>query len=731
MPVKKKSGFQITSVTTAQVAASSITEDTESLEDPDESRTEDISSEIFDVSSRATDYEHAEVCDRSSSDETLNNVGEADTPGALSPNIPHDRESFGGRLPSMGAGGGGGTVAPLPASGPATASGPTPTASASMSGASAGGTAMQPAVTCTSRFRVIKLDHGSGEPFRRGRWICTEFYDRDSDSTMLARSADNIRPNASSSSIALEQSCADRDSGLGATVSSVQSMHVADSQADTSISVTVAQLAQTDVLHQSQSFVKGQQPPSGLPVTQAASGTQIYTPAVGAQQHLSQNSLGQLSALQTGINGMAIQSVSASSSQTNVAANVHASQAKQFQFSHVPHLLPSQSTVPNSHAEYVQHLPAMQGLGTIQQSSPGTVIQNTAAMSLPAGHVTSQGPSPAMQSPGSGSQVATVLPQNSDLDSQSGQGKQNTRQGPTKGLILQQPSLGSSGVQQHLTQQHQALGLQPGMISQVPGLPTVAAGIQNVPSTGVSSVPGVTPNVCAASVTMPSVPATMVQSQQSTQTPMAGSTGLIQPGLPPVMQGSINLSSIMSQTNLFQTQQGTGHLEERRNSEQLVLQTSQSGESKSFMKPLIPEILGNPLNLQVASPMNSLTNSVFSIPIPIDGDEDSASGANVVAIDNKIEQAMDLVKSHLMYAVREEVEVLKEQIKELIEKNCILERENSLLKSLANNDQLSQLQTQVTSLSSTSQPQQPTAGAQPQQSTQQTQPPPQPNVPSA
>ena len=54
MPAKKKSCFQITSVTTAQVATS-ITEDTESLDDPDESRTEDVSSEIFDVS-RATDY---------------------------------------------------------------------------------------------------------------------------------------------------------------------------------------------------------------------------------------------------------------------------------------------------------------------------------------------------------------------------------------------------------------------------------------------------------------------------------------------------------------------------------------------------------------------------------------------------------------------------------------------------------------------------------------------------
>ncbi|XP_070538999.1 TSC22 domain family protein 1-like [Ptychodera flava] len=60
--------------------------------------------------------------------------------------------------------------------------------------------------------------------------------------------------------------------------------------------------------------------------------------------------------------------------------------------------------------------------------------------------------------------------------------------------------------------------------------------------------------------------------------------------------------------------------------------------------------------------------------------EDSASGASVGAIDNKIEQAMDLVKSHLMYAVREEVEVLKEQIKELLERNSQLEKENNTLR---------------------------------------------------
>ncbi|KAL3999620.1 cytoglobin [Sarotherodon galilaeus] len=78
-----------------------------------------------------------------------------------------------------------------------------------------------------------------------------------------------------------------------------------------------------------------------------------------------------------------------------------------------------------------------------------------------------------------------------------------------------------------------------------------------------------------------------------------------------------------------------------------------------------------------------------------EGEEDSSSGASVVAIDNKIEQAMDLVKSHLMYAVREEVEVLKEQIKELIERNTQLEQENNLLKTLASPEQMAQFQAQV------------------------------------
>jgi len=71
----------------------------------------------------------------------------------------------------------------------------------------------------------------------------------------------------------------------------------------------------------------------------------------------------------------------------------------------------------------------------------------------------------------------------------------------------------------------------------------------------------------------------------------------------------------------------------------------------------------------------------------------NASGTSAVAIDNKIEQAMDLVKSHLMFAVREEVEVLKEKIAELMDRINQLEVENSILKANASQETLSQLTT--------------------------------------
>lgn len=59
------------------------------------------------------------------------------------------------------------------------------------------------------------------------------------------------------------------------------------------------------------------------------------------------------------------------------------------------------------------------------------------------------------------------------------------------------------------------------------------------------------------------------------------------------------------------------------------------------------------------------------------------AGANVVAIDNKIEQAMDLVKTHLTFAVREEVETLRTTISELEAKVSLLEQQNQMLRKYA------------------------------------------------
>jgi len=51
----------------------------------------------------------------------------------------------------------------------------------------------------------------------------------------------------------------------------------------------------------------------------------------------------------------------------------------------------------------------------------------------------------------------------------------------------------------------------------------------------------------------------------------------------------------------------------------------------------------------------------------------------------------DLVKSHLLLAVREEVDVLKASISQLVDKISVLERENRVLKTNASPEVLAQL----------------------------------------
>lgn len=93
----------------------------------------------------------------------------------------------------------------------------------------------------------------------------------------------------------------------------------------------------------------------------------------------------------------------------------------------------------------------------------------------------------------------------------------------------------------------------------------------------------------------------------------------------------------------------------------------------------LPNLEGNNENVQ-AAPEGQAEATVFTETAE-NTDDPAKTNPVVNAIDNKIEQAMDLVKSHLMYTVREEVEVLKEKIAELMERIQQLETENNYLRS--------------------------------------------------
>ncbi|XP_077470815.1 TSC22 domain family protein 2-like isoform X2 [Stigmatopora argus] len=473
MPAKKKSCFQITSVTQAQVAAVGAADDTESLEDPDESRAAEDAAEEIHRESRA---EHEPASDGGSSGELADVAAAAVAAAERSPHFSVLSVTPLGDFRNAAA------SPVVPQAAPQT---PAANAPQAATAPGSGPPAATPA-TCTSRFRVIKLDHGTGEPFRRGRWMCAEYYEKESEGAN--RTAVGAAPEGDGGSAAETQS-----------------------PADTSARQNSAARQQ----------VPGQ--PQG----------------VG--------------------NGLP----------------------------HVSPVSPPSAPVPR--------LPAGQQPGGQNQSE---------YYPPPTGRATS--PAPVPQTTATGSVAASVM----------------------------------------------AGGFPPGQY------------------------------------------AAQLQSQG------------LHPALPAVQNAVVSPAAPRLQTAAASTAHGLPTAG--------IGQTEGGGVGKSdgaAARPLLPE------SLQLATPT---VNSLFGIHIPVDGDEDSASGANIVAIDNKIEQAMDLVKSHLMYAVREEVEVLKEHIKELFERNSVLERENAVLKSLANSEQLSQLPAG---------PPNPQTPAQQQQQQQQPPPPPQQQQP--
>ncbi|XP_068557701.1 TSC22 domain family protein 2-like [Cebidichthys violaceus] len=708
MPAKKKSCFQITSVTQAQVAAIGAADDTESLEDPDESRAEDVSSEIYDMS--RAEYEPA--CGRSSSEEALNNVGETEAISVIAPShipqagqLPALSGNLAGEFRKVGVSGstpGGQQQQQPPGIGArpgAMQQQPAPAAAVSVNASQPAAPPATSAVSCTSRFRVIKLDHGTGEPFRRGRWTCTEFYEKDSEGSAVTRTIDGIR-HAGATTL---DPAADRDSGLGHTGGSVvtHSGQGLGSVADASLSSPRMHSVETPPQQQQQ-----QQPqihhqnygarPQGVSGSATQSAFSSSKPVGGIQPPAPQ------SALPVGQNGLPQSVVHIQKSPImppSAQPVAYPPQQQQQQQPPMGHHLTSQSSgLPQNHTEYYQQQPAsMQpGLST-GQSLP---VSSLSAGPQPVG----QGHPPLLPPASGGSSVP------SQVGDVAGAGGGSAPAGqPAPGLLQQQQQqtggmgavggsvlLGGSTMQQQQQQQAASQYTTAGQ-PQPHGLHPTSSGVQNVPAIAASSgVPTAVPS--ASSAALPNVTTSSLPPGQTPHSRTLMALGM--QGLPAT---------------------GFGHVEGGGGKyEGLVNAQSPFVSGKEPMKPFMPE------SLQLATPT---VNSLFGIHIPVDGDVDRASGTNVAAIDNKIEQAMDLVKSHLMYAVREEVEVLKEQIKELFERNSVLERENAVLKSLANSEQLSQLPAQSATSSGTTPPQQ-QGLSQPQQQTQpplqlqqQTQPP--------
>ncbi|XP_034737266.1 TSC22 domain family protein 2 isoform X3 [Etheostoma cragini] len=599
MPAKKKSCFQITSVTQAQVAASSITDDTESLDDPDESRTEDVSSEIFDVC-RAD----LGVCEMSSSEETLNHVGEHHE-GQLPTTAPVNgglcyKSISTGRVTPHNLGGSAPVAA---ATQPFVASSAThPSVSTTVSNSTTVSTNVAHTTpintSCSSRFRVIKLDHGTGEPFRRGRWTCTEFYERDSDSN-INRTVDNIRPTVT------HDHSIDRDSGLGATSNSVVTSS-AFPTVDSGYSLPSESLQQGYSL-----------------APQIGSGASAFQPT-GYKSTASQQPQAQVN----------MQPVAPQTFLPNNVNGVHHGAMHQMS----PVMPPATQAQQFAYSTHPTGLSA--GQPDFRQQHLVSNTQNLPMATLLVGPPTSQVPSPLITPAGPGTQ---------GLGGEAASAQGHLLQGGNTSAMA--PILPGIGQQQHVNQ------IQPsGGLGVAPASSTTShSGVQNIPAT-----------VPTTTNTPPGVPSQAPGTGGLAQKPQ-GAHGGATTGIPSIF--------------------GNQAEDSRPESSAVVV------SGKDAVKPF----LGDGLNLPTPA-----VNSLFGIHITMDVDEDSASGASVVAIDNKIEQAMDLVKSHLMYAVREEVEVLKEQIKELYERNSVLERENAVLKSLANTDQLGQLSSQLNHGSSTS-----------------------------
>uniref|UniRef100_H2LDI8 TSC22 domain family protein 1 n=1 Tax=Oryzias latipes TaxID=8090 RepID=H2LDI8_ORYLA len=727
--MKKKSGFQITSVTSAQISVSgnnSLADDTESYDDMDESHTEDLSSsDLLDVSvSKATDKG---VPERSSSDETLNSLHGVDTPGLVSPNEPlqphsilqgaqhhsslvngavhhpyypqtshHQRsDSLGGAEPSLPTL----PVQPLASSSPSLLSkaGPSPTqrpvaldnskvvagqqltplvgtfaetnikggvcipgssagpaAPSTLSGLEPGqpassaaaaapgpahGTQTQHIHTQTatgSRFRVVKLDTNS-EPIRKGRWTCTEYYEKE-----IPHAAPSEGPKAAETAAEPEVG----NAGISPAIPAVQPLHNLQPYQP-----------------QGQDFTSPQAMQSPPQAPQTAPLSYISPQEVVGSVHLQKP--------------VSIAAVPAAAPKTDGSLTPLLI-PQQFPYAVDPQQVQPQGGYPPPQL----HAGGVVAPGNIRQPDfiqPTAPFQTQVQPPLPhstAGIPVTPGVAVPPQQPVSITQQLSLHgqpPQPAPAAFAAGQLQPQIRP-PSAGAVPVAPSHGS------------------------PYMTALQADLKPLLASGVSI-----PHVPAGGS---SVKSSQLEDAQRLLLQHQGLLGL--PRLGAVVAavgdgaaegvGSLAHMGMSAEASAFMVAAGLRSQHAEGEDDSLYCQRAAVGgfHGRGSMNSRCCTAVAMDLGVcQLRNFSISFLSSVLAKECASVRVDNSSSGIGVVAIDNKIEQAMDLVKSHLMYAVREEVEVLKEQIKELIERNTQLEQENNLLKTLASPEQMAQFQAQV------------------------------------
>uniref|UniRef100_G3NUW6 TSC22 domain family protein 1 n=1 Tax=Gasterosteus aculeatus TaxID=69293 RepID=G3NUW6_GASAC len=665
-------------------------------------------------------------------------------------------------------------------SGVVTAVAPVPVASAAIQPAQAAAPAV---VAASSRFRVVKLD-SSSEPFKKGRWTCTEFHDKDTPASAPTSSSSDAGSLSARQFVSESFAAApERESTSGSSVSSTMSTlsHYNDSvctaeagglpaaqhaqdyasspqgfqgvfPSGLNMGVSQPQMHPADITHShvtttvapsapTHNYQLGHHAASGLPASALPNQQLTYAQAVANQS----------SGTTQGLMGVQQQQAGYVSLPQQPAATPQAAslQGRPPEYAH-PHQGVSQAAAasqPLSHHTGSacqmmggpQQPPSLQtssmsphvGLGQQPQSHP---VHQDFQPPIPNQGVAPQLPTTVHQSQVSAQSVPPSNPQSAPQPHSAGNSGRMPPQGAPQSqlsggglsqdhssvlalvhaaqasaLYASLPTFTTTQLQdaQRLLLQHQStlLGL-PKLSGGEAGSGT-GLGMQAMPSVGKMAVKSSCATACFFSY---SLPAGAVGLPASTRPPWAVSV------IPPKHAGNvlnhgrhscgqntvhkaikIRLAFCLNYfISSFQRSQPTQahsvgskvEVPEHSNSTSVSPACGGQNGHSSFLPCLSDDSLGSGA---LSFPIVRVT---FKGPL-VSVLTESSSGASVVAIDNKIEQAMDLVKSHLMYAVREEVEVLKEQIKELIDRNSQLEQENTLLKTLASPEQMAQFQAQV------------------------------------